>query len=252
MRRRYQVLPPTAPVPAPDDVLEQVVREGAQRMLQAALLEEVASFLGRPRYNRGSEFRGYRNGSLPERTIATGMGSVTIRQPRVSAVPVGIDPFQSEIVSRWARQSRTQLRLFARLYLVWLSSGDFEPFFRALVGETTALSAASILRLRQEWEDEYRLWRGRPLSIPRVRDRILQTAARLVLEPIFEASFLPGSYGFRPRRSAHQALESIRRRSTRARGGYWRSTSGTSSGVSTRTCSWVWWPGGSAIAGCSG
>ncbi len=51
----------------------------------------------------------------------------------------------------------------------------------------------------------------RPLSIPRVRDRILQTAARLVLEPIFEASFLPCSYGFRPKRSAHQALESIRK-----------------------------------------
>ncbi|MGH7643570.1 MAG: group II intron reverse transcriptase/maturase [Candidatus Dormibacteria bacterium] len=51
----------------------------------------------------------------------------------------------------------------------------------------------------------------RPLSIPRVRDRVLQTAARLVLEPIFEASFLPCSYGFRPRRSAHQALESIRK-----------------------------------------
>ena len=51
----------------------------------------------------------------------------------------------------------------------------------------------------------------RPLSIPRVRDRIVQTAARLVLEPIFEASFLPGSYGFRPRRGAHQALEVIRK-----------------------------------------
>ncbi len=50
----------------------------------------------------------------------------------------------------------------------------------------------------------------RPLSIPRVRDRVLQTAARLVLEPIFEASFLPCSFGFRPRRSAHQALQRIR------------------------------------------
>ena len=51
----------------------------------------------------------------------------------------------------------------------------------------------------------------RPLSIPRVRDRVLQTAAKLVLEPIFEASFLPCSYGFRPKRSAHQALECIRK-----------------------------------------
>jgi group II intron reverse transcriptase/maturase len=51
----------------------------------------------------------------------------------------------------------------------------------------------------------------RPLSIPRIRDRVLQTAARLVLEPIFEASFLPCSFGFRPKRSAHQALEVIRK-----------------------------------------
>jgi group II intron reverse transcriptase/maturase len=50
----------------------------------------------------------------------------------------------------------------------------------------------------------------RPLSIPRVRDRVLQTAARLVLEPIFEASFLPHSFGFRPKRGAHQALELVR------------------------------------------
>src|SRR5262245_3382364 len=49
----------------------------------------------------------------------------------------------------------------------------------------------------------------RPLSIPRVRDRVAQTAAKLVLEAIFEASFLPTSFGFRPKRSAHQALELI-------------------------------------------
>lgn len=50
----------------------------------------------------------------------------------------------------------------------------------------------------------------RPLSIPTVRDRVVQTAAKLVLEPIFEADFLPVSFGFRPKRSAHQALEVIR------------------------------------------
>jgi RNA-directed DNA polymerase len=50
----------------------------------------------------------------------------------------------------------------------------------------------------------------RPLGIPSVRDRIVQQAARLVLEPIFEADFLEVSYGFRPRRSATVALERIR------------------------------------------
>ena len=51
----------------------------------------------------------------------------------------------------------------------------------------------------------------RPLGIPTVRDRVAQTAAVLVLEPIFEADFLECSYGFRPRRSAHQAVAEIQR-----------------------------------------
>ncbi len=52
--------------------------------------------------------------------------------------------------------------------------------------------------------------RSRPLGIPTVRDRVAQQAARLVLEPIFEADFLPVSFGFRPKRSATEALEAIR------------------------------------------
>lgn len=51
--------------------------------------------------------------------------------------------------------------------------------------------------------------RLRPLGIPTVRDRIVQTAVLLVLEPIFEADFLDASYGFRPGRRAHQALDQI-------------------------------------------
>jgi RNA-directed DNA polymerase len=50
----------------------------------------------------------------------------------------------------------------------------------------------------------------RPLSIPTVRDRVVMTAAKIVLEPIFEAQFLPVSFGFRPNRSAHDALEAVR------------------------------------------
>lgn len=50
----------------------------------------------------------------------------------------------------------------------------------------------------------------RPLGIPTLRDRIVQAATLLILEPIFEADFLDCSYGFRPGRSAHQALGEIR------------------------------------------
>ncbi len=51
----------------------------------------------------------------------------------------------------------------------------------------------------------------RPLGIPAVRDRVVQMAAKLVLEPIFEADFLDSSHGFRPRRSATDALEALRK-----------------------------------------
>jgi RNA-directed DNA polymerase len=47
----------------------------------------------------------------------------------------------------------------------------------------------------------------RPLSIPAVRDRIVQAACKIVLEPVFEADFLPCSFGFRPKRAAHDALQ---------------------------------------------
>jgi group II intron reverse transcriptase/maturase len=51
----------------------------------------------------------------------------------------------------------------------------------------------------------------RPLGIPVVRDRVAQMATKLVLEPVFEADFLPCSYGFRPKRSTTMALETLRK-----------------------------------------
>jgi RNA-directed DNA polymerase len=50
----------------------------------------------------------------------------------------------------------------------------------------------------------------RPPGIPTVRDRVAQQAAKIVLEPVFEADFLPSSFGFRPKRSATQAMERLR------------------------------------------
>jgi RNA-directed DNA polymerase len=52
--------------------------------------------------------------------------------------------------------------------------------------------------------------RTRGLKIPAIRDRVVQGALRLLLEPIFEADFQPGSFGYRPHCTAHQALERVR------------------------------------------
>jgi RNA-directed DNA polymerase len=57
----------------------------------------------------------------------------------------------------------------------------------------------------------------RPLGIPTVGDRVIMAAAKLVLEPIFEADFLPASFGFRPKRSAQQALEAVRQAANQGR-----------------------------------
>lgn len=59
----------------------------------------------------------------------------------------------------------------------------------------------------------------RPLGIPIIKDRVVQMAVKLVIEPLFEADFLECSYGFRPKRSADQALDRIRKDTNRK--GWW-------------------------------
>jgi len=132
------------------DRLEEIAREGAQHLLAEMLELEVDEFLQRVRYQRGRAFRGYRNGHAPERAIGTGLGQVRVKMPRVSHVPkeVAAHGFESQIVGRYQRASEATQRLLARLYLEGLSTGDFEPVFRALLGETAPLSATSITRLK--------------------------------------------------------------------------------------------------------
>ena len=95
-----------------------------------------------------------------------GLGPVEVRVPRVAQVPGELAPqgYHSGVVQRYQRASQTTQRLFARLYLEGLATGDFEPVFRELVGETTALSANTVVRLKEHWGQEYRDWQRRPLG----------------------------------------------------------------------------------------
>src|SRR5919201_3985639 len=85
------------------DALEAYVREGARRMLTAALEEEVDTFLGRGRYQRSQPFRGYRNGYHPTREVTVGLGAVAVQVPRVAQVPPEVAPkgFKSQIMRRY-------------------------------------------------------------------------------------------------------------------------------------------------------
>jgi transposase-like protein len=161
----YQATGELGQTPEVREGLETLVREGARRMLAAALEEEVTAFLGRGRYERKAEFRGYRNGSQAPRQVTVGVGAVDVQVPRVADVPpeVAPDGFRSQIVRKYQRASATTQRLLVRLYLEGLATGDFEPVLRELVGQTTALSATAIVRLKEQWADEYAAWRCRPL-----------------------------------------------------------------------------------------
>lgn len=94
------------------------------------------------------------------------MGAVGVRVPRVADVPpeAASEGYRSRIVQRYQRASRGTQELFARRYLEGLATGDFEPFFRELVGETTALSANAVVRLKERWGEEYATWKRCPLA----------------------------------------------------------------------------------------
>jgi len=87
-----------APAPTPSagaivlDTLGMVAREGAQRMLQWAVEDEVRSFLGRDRYAPGGRDTGYRNGHGRAREIGIGTWSVEVHPPRISDLPPGAEP----------------------------------------------------------------------------------------------------------------------------------------------------------------
>jgi transposase-like protein len=154
-------------LPAISETLEEVVREGARQMLERALCAEVDAYLGRRRYDRADDdFSGYRNGFARDREIAIGSWAVEVRQPRVSDVPGHIPPFRSSILPRGRALSAATQRLFARLYLEGMSSGDFEPAFREILGTRAPLSSSTILRLKDAWQADYATWRVRP-----IRDR---------------------------------------------------------------------------------
>ena len=96
------------------------------------------------------------------------------------------------------RQTVTQFAARAEMHLAHLSE---------------ALRTGSYVPqpVRRCWIEKLGSVEKRPLGIPTVKDRVVQTALRLVLEPIFEREFLPCSYGFRPRRGCKDALREVKR-----------------------------------------
>jgi len=150
--------------------LDQIVREGAQRMLQAAIEKEIQEFLQEHAQRRDEEGRRLvvGNGHLPARGVLTGAGNLEVRQPRVrdnTADPAERVRFSSNILPPYLRRSKSIDELIPWLYLKGISTGDFAEALKTLVGEDAkGLSPNVIVRLKEHWCQEYEAWSRRDLS----------------------------------------------------------------------------------------
>lgn len=140
--------------PVVTDHLEELARRGARQILVTALQEEVEAYLGRDRYKRTGEFRGYRNGTT-SRTVTLGAGTMDLPVPRVRDVPAGQEPFQSKVLRKYQRRSDTIDATFMNLFIEGLATRDFEPALRLLVGQEAPLSPSTISRLSSQFKDQY-------------------------------------------------------------------------------------------------
>jgi putative transposase len=146
------------------DHLEEFVRAHIQRFIQTLLEEEVTMSLGRAKSVRRAAVdapEGYRNGYGKPRKLALTCGTITVRRPRVRGLA---ERFVSRLLPLFKRQTKQMGELLPRLYLHGLALGDFELALRGLLGEGAPLSAASLQRLKAQWQLEYDTWKQRRLD----------------------------------------------------------------------------------------
>ena len=151
------------------DVLTDVLRQGAQRMLVQAIESEVAEWIEvhASLTNAVGRRQVVRNGYLPKRTITTGIGPIEVEQPRVldRRAKEEREPFSSKILPPYLRKTKSLEELIPWLYLKGISTGDFSEALASLVGPTAkGLSAATVTRLKQIWEGEFQEWSQRSLA----------------------------------------------------------------------------------------
>jgi transposase-like protein len=152
-------------------LLDDIVREGARRMLTAALLAEVDAYIAAHTGEVDEQGRRLvvRNGYAEPRQVLTGAGAVEVKAPRVNDKRVDEATgqrrrFSSAILPAWCRKSPKVTEVLPLLYLHGLSSKDFGPALEGFLGTGAGLSAPTITRLTAGWQDEARAFGQRDLS----------------------------------------------------------------------------------------
>ena len=151
--------------------LDEICREGARRMLAAALEAErdayLAGFAGERDDNGHRLVVG--NGRARPRTVATGAGPIEVEAPRVNDKRVDEDSgerarFRSQILAPWCRKSPKVSEVLPLMYLHGMSSGDFAPALGEFFGSDAGLSPSVITRLTKAWQAEREAFSKRSLA----------------------------------------------------------------------------------------
>jgi transposase-like protein len=147
---------PVTSTPAWDE-LEEWTRGRIQEWMQQMLVDEVTEFLGRGKHQRrGVDMQGYRNGYGKPRRLTMRSGTITVRRPRVRDLD---ERFESRLLPLFTRRTKEVRDLLPDLYLHGLASGDFELALRGLLGDQAALSASTVVRVKERWQAEYSEWK---------------------------------------------------------------------------------------------
>jgi len=156
---------------AGSSLIDEIVRDGARRMLAEALQAEVDAYIARFTAERDANGRRLvvRNGTHQPREVLTSAGAVEVTVPRVNDRRTDPDTgerlrFSSAILPPWARKTPKITEVLPLLYLHGLSSGDFVPALGQFLGSTAGLSGPVITKLTETWKAEQRTFAARDLS----------------------------------------------------------------------------------------
>jgi transposase-like protein len=156
---------------SPSSLIDEIVREGARRMLAAALEAEVAAYVGQFVDVRDENGRRLvvRNGRAEPRQVLTSAGAVDVHAPRVNDKRINEATgerkrFASAILPAWCRRSPKVSEVLPLLYLHGLSGGDFVPALEQFLGSSSGLSASTITRLTEQWQNEQKTFSARDIS----------------------------------------------------------------------------------------
>ncbi len=152
-------------------MLSEILSDGAREMLGNAIEAEVADCIAAHAQERDTDGHRLvvRNNHAADRELQTGLGAISVKQPRVNDKRVDDDGnrfrFTSNILPPYLRTTRSIEELIPWLYLRGISTGDFSQALASLLGpDAPGLSVSTVVRLKQVWQEDHEVWSKHSLA----------------------------------------------------------------------------------------